>query len=67
MPNPKVGSEMNRYFSVDEVQLTNRHMKNYSMSLVIQEIKTMFRFHTPQKGRVSSKNEPKTSAGGAVG
>jgi hypothetical protein len=51
----KWGTELNRTFSKEEIQMSKKHMKKCSPSLAVKEmqIKTTFRFHlTPARAAV---------------
>ena len=65
----KWAKQLNRHFSKEDIQITERHIKRGSSLLTIKEtqIKTMMRYHlTPVRMAIIKKSTGEDFPGGAV-
>ena len=67
-PKPKMGKDLNRHFSKEDIQMVKKHMKRCSKSLLIREMqtKTTVRYHLIPMRKVIIKNSQTINSGEGV-
>ena len=55
-PIKKWGEDLNRYFSKEDIETANMHMKRCSISIIIRKIMTMKHYLTPVRMAIINKS-----------